>query len=109
MNVKAGDEVLVLAGKDKGKSGKIKQALPKEGKVVVEGLNIIKRHTKARGPGQPGGIIEREAALPASRVQLICPNCRKIVRAGQRFLDETNNRGTPKKVRYCRKCDATIE
>jgi large subunit ribosomal protein L24 len=66
MHVKTGDEVLVIAGKDKGRKGKIKRALPREERVVVEGLNIVKRHMKARGPGKPGGIIEMEAPLHVS-------------------------------------------
>ena len=77
MHVKTGDEVLIIAGKDKGKRGKIKQSLPKDGRVVVEGLNMIKRHMKQRGPGKPGGIIDMEAPLQASNVMLICPQCGK--------------------------------
>ena len=73
--VKTGDEVLVIAGKDKGKRGKIKQSLPPRSRVVVEGLNMIKRHMKPRGPGKPGGIIEMEAPLHVSNVMLICPSC----------------------------------
>jgi large subunit ribosomal protein L24 len=109
MHVKSGDEVLVITGKDRGKRGKIRQALPREERVVVEGLNIIKRHTKARGPGRPGGIIEREAPLHVSNVMLICPKCGRAARTGRRFLDETDSRGRPRKVRYCKVCDATID
>jgi large subunit ribosomal protein L24 len=108
MHVKSGDEVVVIAGKDKGKRGKIKTSLPREGRVVVEGVNMIKRHTKQR-PGQPGGIIEREAALDVSNVMLICPSCGKASRTGKRFLEEQNNRGNPRKVRFCKACDATID
>lgn len=109
MHVKNGDEVLIISGKDKGKRGKIKQSLPKAGRVLVEGLNIVKRHTKPRGPGKPSGIIEMEAPLHASNVMLICPQCGRAARTGHRFLEETDSRGRVRKVRYCKACDATID
>jgi len=109
MHIKTGDQVLVITGKDRGKSGKIKEALPKAGRVVVEGLNMIKRHTKARGPGKPSGIIEREAPLQASNVMLICPRCGRAARTGQRFLEETDHKGRPRKVRFCKACDEAID
>jgi large subunit ribosomal protein L24 len=109
MHIKTGDEVLVITGKDHGKRGKIKEALPKENRVVVEGLNMIKRHTKARGQGKPSGIIEREAPLQASNVMLICPRCGRAARTGQRFLDETDHKGRPRKVRFCKACDETVD
>jgi large subunit ribosomal protein L24 len=77
--------------------------------VVVEGLNMIKRHTKARGQGKPSGIIEREAPLQASNVMLICPRCGRAARTGQRFLDETDHKGRPRKVRFCKACDETVD
>ena len=109
MHVKTGDEVLVITGKDKGKRGKIKESRPKDERVVVEGLNMIKRHLKARGPGKPGGIIEREAALHVSNVMLICPKCSHAARTGHRFLEETDHKGRQRKVRFCKACDATID
>jgi large subunit ribosomal protein L24 len=109
MHVKTGDEVLIITGKDKGKRGKIKQALPRENRVVVEGLNIIKRHTKPRGPTKPGGIIEREAPLDVSNVMLICPSCGRASRTGHRLLEETDHKGRPRKVRFCKACDAAVE
>ena len=109
MHVKTGDEVLVIAGKDKGRRGKIKEALPREDRVVVEGLNLIKRHTKARGPGRPGGIIEREAPLHASNVMLICPKCGRASRTGHRFLEETDHKGRARKVRFCKACDEVVD
>ncbi len=108
MHVKIGDEVQIISGKDKGKRGTIKKVIPLESRVVVEGLNIIKRHTKQRGPGMPGGIIEREAPLHSSNVQLVCPSCGKASRTGHRFLDEKDHKGRPTKVRFCKACDATI-
>ena len=109
MHVKNGDEVLVITGREKGKRGKIKEARPKERRVVVEGLNIVKRHMKARGPGRPSGIIEMEAPLSVSNVMLICPHCDRASRTGKRFLDETDHKGRPRKVRYCKACDAAID
>jgi large subunit ribosomal protein L24 len=109
MHVKTGDEVLIIAGKDKGKRGKIKQSMPREQRVVVEGLNIIKRHTKPRGPGQPGGIIEREAPLHVSNVMLICPHGNHAARTGHRFLETTDHKGRPQKVRFCKVCDKVID
>lgn len=109
MHVKTGDEVLVISGKEKGNRGKIKESRPKQNRVVVEGLNMIKRHMKARGPGKPGGIIEMEGTIHASNVMLICPNCGRASRTGHRFLEETDHKGRPKKVRYCKACDASID
>ena len=109
MHVKSGDEVLVIAGKDKGRRGKIKRAIPAESRVVVEGLNIVKRHMKPRGPGKPGGIIEMEAPLHVSNVMLICPTCGRASRTGHRFLEETDHKGRQQKVRFCKACDAVID
>lgn len=109
MHVKTGDQVLIIAGKDKGKRGKIKQALPRVNRVVVEGLNIIKRHTRPRGPGKPGGIVEREAPIQVSNVMLICPSCGRASRTGHRFLDELDHKGRPRKVRFCKACDEVVD
>jgi large subunit ribosomal protein L24 len=109
MHVKTGDEVLVITGKDKGKRGKIKQALPSENRVVVEGLNMIKRHMKQRGPGKPSGIIEMEAPIQVSNVMLICPKCGRASRTGHRFLDETDHKGRQRKVRFCKACDGNVD
>ncbi len=109
MHVKTGDEVLVISGRNKGQRGKIKQAMPREDRVIVEGLNIVKRHMKARGPGKPGGIIEMEAPIHVSNVMLICPSCGRASRTGKRFLDELDHKGRPRKVRFCKACDAVID
>lgn len=108
MHVRRGDEVLVITGKNKGQRGRIRQAIPKEGRVVVEGLNIVIRHTKARGPGKPGGRIEKEAPIDVSNVMLICPGCRRASRTGKRFLEELDHKGRPRKVRFCKACQADI-
>jgi large subunit ribosomal protein L24 len=109
MHVKTGDEVLIITGKDKGKRGKVKQALPKKSRVVVEGLNIIKRHMKQRAPGKPSGIIEMEAPIQSSNVMLICPHCGRASRTGHRFLEETDHKGRPRKVRFCKACDEAVD
>lgn len=109
MHIKIGDEVLIITGKDKGRRGKIKRSIPKESRVVVEGLNIVKRHMKPRGPGKPGGIIEMEAPLDSSNVMLICPNCGRAARTGKRFLEELDHKGRPTKVRFCKACDAVVD
>ena len=83
--IRSGDTVIVLAGKDRGKSGKVRTVIPDENRVIVEGLNLVKRHQKARGPGQPGGIIEKEAALHVSNVAIADPRGGKPTRVGFRF------------------------
>ena len=102
LHVKKGDTVVVLAGKDKGKEGKIVEALPKKGKVVVEGVNKVKRHTKPSQRAPQGGIITKEAPLYASKVQLVCPACGKATRIAHRIVGE-------RKVRACKKCGEPIE
>ena len=100
MNVKKGDQVEVLSGKDKGKRGEVLRALPAEGKVVVEGVAVVKRHTKPTQANQQGGIVEKEAAIDVSNVALVCPSCGKATRVGH----DHNAEG--KKVRVCKKCGA---
>jgi large subunit ribosomal protein L24 len=95
--IRSGDSVVILTGKDRGKTGKVRAVLPKEGRLIVEGLNIVKRHTKARGPGQPGGIIEKEAPLHMSNVAIADPSTGKPTRVGFRVDDETG-----KKVRVAK-------
>lgn len=108
MHVKKGDEVLVISGKNKGQRGKIKLSLPRKRRVVVEGLNIVTRHMRARSQRKPGGRIEMEAPLDASNVMLICPNCGRASRTGKRFLEEVDHKGRPRKVRFCKACDEVI-
>ena len=99
-----GDVVVVIAGRDRGKSGKVLSVDPAVGKVVVEKLNMIKRHTKPNPSKQvKGGIVEREASLHASNVQLVCPECGKITRIGHRIL------GYGRNVRICRKCEGVVD
>ena len=107
LNVKTGDTVGVISGKDKGKEGKIQKAFPAEGKIVVEGVAMVTKHQKPRGQGMPGGIIEKEAAIPACKVMLVCPACKKATRVAHKFVVVEGQ--APKKVRACKKCGATID
>ena len=103
MNIRSKDTVVVITGKDKGKTGKVLTAFPKTNKIIVEGVAIATKHQKPRQAGVPGGIIKKEAAIDASNVMLVCPKCKKGVRVGYNVLEN----GT--KVRVCKKCGATIE
>ena len=102
LNVKKGDTVVVLSGKDKGKQGKVIEAQPKKGKVIVEGVNKVKRHTKPSQKYPQGGIIPKESPLHVCKVMLVCPACKKATRTGKK---EVNG----KMVRACKKCGEPIE
>jgi large subunit ribosomal protein L24 len=104
MNIKTGDTVVLLTGDEKyrGKSGKVLEVSPKEGKVIVEGLNVVKKHMKPRKAGDPSGIIETESAIYASKVQLVCPKCGKPTRVGVKIYEDG------KKDRMCKKCKETF-
>ncbi len=100
--IKKGDLVEVISGKDKGKRGKVLRVIPKERKVIVEGVNIVKRHQRPNPRMREGGIVEREAPIYASKVMLVCPNCGQRTRVGFKVVDG-------KKVRYCKKCGEIID
>jgi large subunit ribosomal protein L24 len=102
MKIKKEDTVLVIVGKDKGKKGKVRQIMPKDNVLIIEGVNIIKRHMKARGQARQAGIIEREAPLQISNVMLVCPKCSKPVRIQSKILEDG------KRVRICGKCNEVI-
>lgn len=104
VHVKTGDEVIIIQGKDRGKKGKVLQVAPSEGKVIVEGVNIVSKHVKPRKMGEAGGIIKAESALYADKVQLICPKCGMPTRVGHIIEDG-------KKYRVCKKanCGAKFE
>lgn len=101
MNVKKGDTVIVLSGKDKGKQGKVLGTVPSEAKVVVEGINMVTCHVKPRKQGETSGIVQREAAMYASKVQVVCPKCNK----GTRIAHKIEN---GKKTRVCKHCGAEL-
>ena len=100
MTVKKGDQVVVLSGKDKGKQGEVLVAKPAEGKVVVEGVAIVKKAQRPTAMNQQGGIVEQEAAIDVSNVMLVCPSCGKPTRVGH------GKDAEGKKTRICKKCGA---
>lgn len=102
VHVKTGDTVVVLSGKERGKKGKVVAVSPKEGKVIVEGINMVSRHVKPRKMGQEGGIVKAEGAMYACKVQIICPHCDKP----SRILHKVNAEG--KKERICKKCGKAL-
>lgn len=102
VHVKTGDTVVVMSGKDKGKKGTVMAVSPKEGKLIVEKVNMVSKHIKPRKMGEPGGIVEAEAAMYASKVQIYCQRCKKATRIGYK-IDKDG-----KKERICRKCDEAL-
>ena len=102
MHVKKDDTVLILSGDDKGKQGKVLAVSPKEGKVIVEGINMIKKHVKPRQAGEQGGIVEAEGAMYACKVQVVCPHCGKPTRVGGKMFED----GT--KSRICAQCKEVL-
>ena len=103
MKIRKDDTVLILAGKDKGKKGKVRFAYPKEQRLIVEGINIIKKHSQARRAARQAGIIELEAPVHVADVMLLCNKCNNPTRVGSRFLEDG------RKVRVCRSCHEIID
>lgn len=101
MKLQTGDTVKIVRGKDSGRTGKIEKVLPKEAKVIVEGVNQYKRHVKAKMPGQKSEIITLTKPLPVANVMLQCPKCKKPVRVGYKMLKDS-------KTRICKNCNAEI-
>jgi large subunit ribosomal protein L24 len=102
--VRKNDNVLVIAGKDRGKRGRVLKVLPDRNRVVVEGVNFVKRHTRPNPQRNiKGGVVERESSLHASNVQIVCPECGAPTRVGHQLL------GDGRKVRVCRKCDGAVD
>ena len=101
LHVKTGDNVMIISGKDKGHTGKVLQVSPAEGKVIVEGQNMVTKHVKPRRQGEQGGIVKAEGAMYASKVMPVCPKCGKAVRVGHVEKDG-------KMVRVCKKCGAEL-
>lgn len=103
LHVKKDDTVLIISGDERGKTGKVLAVSPKEGKVIVEGVNMMKKHVKPRKPGDPSGIVEAEGAMYASKVQVICPACKKPTRVGHKLVKGDN--GKVRSVRVCKNKD----
>ena len=102
LHVRKNDTVVVISGKDKGKTGEVLKAYPKTGKVLVQGVNIVKKHQKANRAQMESAIVEKEAAINSSKVMLYCTKCKKATRISNKILDD----GT--KVRVCKKCGETF-
>lgn len=102
--VRRNDTVIVITGKNRGKRGRVLKLLPERNRVVVEGVNFIKRHTRPNPSRNiKGGVVEREASLHASNLQIVCPECGAQTRIGRRLL------GDGRKVRICRKCEGVVD
>ena len=102
--IKKNDNVVVIAGRDRGKRGRVLRVVPSKNRLIVEGVNFIKRHTRANPQRNiKGGIVEREATLALSNVQLVCPECSAPTRIGRKRLDDGRT------VRYCVKCKGVVD
>ncbi|HEX9788100.1 MAG TPA: 50S ribosomal protein L24 [Candidatus Binatia bacterium] len=103
MQIRKNDSVMVIAGKERGKTGKVLRVLTEKDAVIIERLNMVKRHTKPRGPQQSGGIVEKEAAIHASNIMIMCDKCNAPARVGRKILADG------KKVRICRNCKEALD
>lgn len=107
MHVKKDDLVQIISGDDRGKQGRVLKVFPGTNRIIVEGINFIKRHTRPNPKIPQGGIIEREAPIHASNAMVICPKCNKLTTTGmKKVVDEMKNRAS--RVRYCKKCGEMI-
>ena len=102
MRIKKGDNVQVLSGNDKGKTGEVLEVMPKSGKVIVKGVNVRKKHVKARKQGEESGILSVECSIPSSKVNVVCPKCGKTTKVGYKIKKD-------EKVRVCKKCGAKLK
>ncbi|MES0278194.1 MAG: 50S ribosomal protein L24 [Dehalococcoidales bacterium] len=103
MKIRKNDTVLVVAGRDKGKKGKVRVAIPKKERLLIDGINMIKKHARPTGQARQAGIIEREAPIHVSSVMLLCEKCGKPARVGRRLLADG------KKVRFCKACGEVVD
>lgn len=101
--IKKDDTVMVITGRERGKTGKVLRVLPEEKRLLIERLNLVKRHTKARGPQSPQGIVEKEAPVHQSNVMIMCDRCNAPVRMGKKLLEDGRN------VRVCRRCGDQLD
>jgi len=102
INIKKDDLVMVMTGKDKGKTGKVLRVIPDDRKVIVSGINVVKKHQKPSAKFQHGGIIEKEAALYRDKVMLVCPKCNLPTRTSSKEISGKN-------VRFCKKCEEIVD
>ncbi|MCD4666122.1 MAG: 50S ribosomal protein L24 [Bacteroidales bacterium] len=107
MHIKKDDIVQVISGDDSGKQGRVLKVFPDQNRIVVEGINFIKRHTRPNQKLPQGGIIEREGAINATNAMVVCPKCNKLTKTGMKFVkDETKDKVS--RTRYCKKCGEMI-
>jgi large subunit ribosomal protein L24 len=103
VQIRKNDSVMVIAGKERGKTGKVLRVLPEKNALIIERISIVKRHTKPRGPQQTGGIVEKEAPINVSNVMMMCDKCNAPVRIGHKDLADG------KKIRICRRCNEALD
>ena len=103
MHIRKNDSVMVVTGRERGKTGKVLRVMPDRDRAVIERVNMVKRHAKARGPQQPGGIVEKEAPIRLSNIMLMCDKCNAPVRTGRKIM------GDGDKARVCRRCGDPID
>jgi large subunit ribosomal protein L24 len=103
MNIRKNDSVMVIAGRERGKTGKVLRVIPEKDVAVIERVNLVKRHTRPRGPQQTGGILEKESPVQLSNLMIMCEKCNAPVRVGKKVL------AGGEKVRICRRCEEPLE
>ena len=103
MQIRKNDSVMVISGKEKGKTGKVLRVLPRKESVLIERVNLVKRHSRPRGPQQPGGIVEKEASISVSNLMIMCDKCNAPVRIGHKILTDGA------KIRICRRCGEALD
>jgi large subunit ribosomal protein L24 len=103
VQIRKNDDVMVISGKERGKTGKVLRVLPKRDAIIIERVNMVKRHSRPRGPQQPGGIVEKEAFIPASNIMILCSKCNAPVRIGRKVLADGE------KIRICRRCGEALD
>ena len=103
MQIRKNDSVMVITGKERGKTGKVLRVMSDKDAVIIERVNLVKRHSKPRGPQQPGGIVEKEAPIRASNLMIMCDKCNAPVRIGRKILADG------RKIRICRRCEEALD
>jgi large subunit ribosomal protein L24 len=103
LHIRKNDSVMVIAGRERGKTGKVLKVMPKENRALIERVNLVKRHARPRGPQQPGGILEKEAPIHLSNLMVMCDKCNAPVRVGRKIL------GDGSKARICRRCGEAVD
>jgi large subunit ribosomal protein L24 len=103
VQIRKNDSVIIIAGRERGKTGKVLRVIPDRDAAIIERVNLIKRHTRPKGPQQPGGIVEKEASIHASNLMIMCDKCNAPVRIGRKILADG------KRIRICRRCGEALD